>query len=257
MTGVQTCALPIYTAEGDRGTTGATQTAQALALDEGLVPDGERQRVLNALVELVHAHHPHGPGPHLSGGTIGLGPIVRALHEGGRDDVLWEVLQQNTPPSYGHFLTPTPANPDGLTTLPEQWDLANSRNHMILAQIEEWFHAGLAGIRQPRHGVAYRHLLIDPRPVGDLTHASGTYRTPHGQVTTAWTRQRNTFHLRVHIPANTTADIHVPTTDGHPPQVTDGHADLDHIRDNRAVYHVGSGRYAFTSPVPTPGSTRP
>ncbi|MFF5652140.1 family 78 glycoside hydrolase catalytic domain [Streptomyces collinus] len=67
-----------YTAVGSRGGTGATQAAQALALDEGLVPEAQRGRVLDALVELVHAHRPFGGGPHFSGGTIGLAPIVRA-----------------------------------------------------------------------------------------------------------------------------------------------------------------------------------
>ena len=107
-------ALGRYTTDGNLGTTGATQAAQALALDEGLVPDGERQRVLDALVELIASYHPSGGGPHLSGGTIGLAPTVRALTNGGRDDVLWNVLQEDTQPSYGFFLASTAANPDGL-----------------------------------------------------------------------------------------------------------------------------------------------
>ena len=38
-------------AGGRVGTTGATQRAQAVALDAGLVPEGEHQNVLNALVD--------------------------------------------------------------------------------------------------------------------------------------------------------------------------------------------------------------
>lgn len=235
-----------YTAAGPRGTDGATQAAQALALDEDLVPPHERHRVLAALVDLVRGYRPHGGGPHLSGGTIGLGPTVRALHEGGRDDVLWEVLQEDTRPSYGYFLRPTTAQPDGLTTIPEQWDLANSLNHMILVQIEEWFHSGLVGIRQPRGGVAYRELVIDPRPVGDLTHASGGYRTPYGEVTVEWTRRSGVFHLTAQIPAHTTAEIRVPLAAGSRPEVTEGRATPRRVTGDRAVYQVGSGRYAFT-----------
>lgn len=52
--------------------TGATRTAQALALDAGLVPADRRAEVLDALVELVYAFHPNGTGPHFSGGTIGM-----------------------------------------------------------------------------------------------------------------------------------------------------------------------------------------
>ncbi|NEA98773.1 alpha-L-rhamnosidase [Streptomyces sp. SID13726] len=239
-------SLGRYTADGDRGTAGATQAAQALALDEGLVPDGEHGKVLDALVELVHAHQPFGGGPHFSGGTIGLAPIVRALHEGGHDDVLWAVLQEDTRPGYGYFMAPTTANPGGLTTIPENWDLGASKNHMILLQIEEWFHSGLAGIRQPRGGVAYRELVIDPRPVGDLTHVAGSYRTPYGEVTTEWTRERGVFRLRVEVPPNTTAEIRVPTGGGKPQTVPSG-ARFERVEGDRAVYSVRSGSYVFAA----------
>ncbi|WP_329342943.1 glycoside hydrolase family 78 protein [Streptomyces sp. NBC_00663] len=237
-------SLGRYTAQGAQGGTGATQAAQALALDEGLVPEGEREKVLDALVELVRAHQPYGGGPHFSGGTIGLAPIVRALHEGGRDDVLWDVLQEDTRPSYGYFMQPTTANPGGLTTVPEQWDMGNSKNHMILLQIEEWFHSGLAGIRRPRGGVGYRELLIDPRPVGTLTHVAGHYRTPYGEVSSEWTRTDGVFRLRVEVPPNTTAEIRVPTRGGKPEPTPDG-ARFERVDGDRAVYRVGSGTYVF------------
>ncbi|MDX2702089.1 family 78 glycoside hydrolase catalytic domain [Streptomyces sp. PA03-6a] len=235
-----------YTAQGNAGTTGATQAAQALALDEGLVPEGERQRVLDALVELVHAFRPFGGGPHFSGGTIGLAPIVRALMDGGRDDVLWDALQEDTRPSYGFFMAPTTANPQGLTTHPEQWDMGNSKNHMILLQIEEWFHSGLAGIRQARGTAGYRYLVIDPRIVGDLTHVEGSYQTPQGQVASEWTLKRGTFRLKVDVPPNTTAEVRVPKGGRTPHDVPKG-ATFRRIEGDRAVYHVPSGTYVFVA----------
>ncbi|MCW8100343.1 alpha-L-rhamnosidase-related protein [Streptomyces tauricus] len=84
---------------------------QALALDEGLVPADQRARALDALVELVNRFQPFGGSPHFSGGTIGLAPIVRALMDSRRNDVLGQVLQEDTQPSYGFFLAPTTANP--------------------------------------------------------------------------------------------------------------------------------------------------
>ena len=153
---------------GNAGPEGATQTAQALALDAGLVPADRRAHVLDALVELVYAFHPNGDGPHFSGGTIGMAPTVRALADGDRDDVLWDLLQQNDQPSYGFFMESTPANPGGMTTIGERWTRGDSKNHMILAQIEEWFHTGLAGIRTAAGSTAYRKLVFQPKPVGDL-----------------------------------------------------------------------------------------
>lgn len=239
-------ALGRYTTAGNLGTDGATQAAQALALDEGLVPDSERPRVLDALVELINGYHPFGGGPHFSGGTIGLAPTIRALIDGRRDDVVWNVLQENTQPSYGFFLTPTPANPSGLTTMPEQWDIQNSKNHMILAHIDEWFHSALAGIRQPRGAAGYRRLVIDPRVVGDLSHVEGSYLTPYGEVASAWVRKEHTFQLKVKIPSNTAAEVWVPTG-GRMAHVAPGGATFLRIEGDRAVYSVAPGAYVFTA----------
>jgi alpha-L-rhamnosidase len=239
-------ALGRYTSEGNLGATGATQAAQALALDEGLVPDSERQRVLDSLVELIHSYHPFGGGPHFSGGTIGLAPTVRALMDGGRDDVLWDVIQENTRPSYGFFMAPTTANPNGLTTIPEFWDLHDSKNHMILLQIEEWFHSGLLGIRQAPGSVGYRKLVIDPRIVGDLTEVEGHYQTPQGVVAAHWVRKNGTFTMKLEVPPNTTTEVRVPTGGGAVHVTRDG-ATLDRIDGDRAVYRVQPGSYVFTT----------
>jgi alpha-L-rhamnosidase len=250
-----------YTAEGNAGTTGATQTAQALALDAGLVPSSERQAVLDALVELVYAFQPPSnrpttalertedglsDGPHFSGGTIGMASIVRALSAGGRDDVLWDLLQENEQPSYGFFMEPTVANPGGMTTMGERWNRGDSKNHMILAQIEEWFHAGLAGIRAAEGTTAYRDLVIQPKVVGDLRYVKGTYTTPQGTARSEWTRTGDRLRLTVTVPPNSTAEVWVPTLGG---KVTDAprRAQLLRADAGYTVYRAPSGTYTFTT----------
>lgn len=233
-------SLRRYTAEGNGGTTGAPQTAQALALDAGLVPDGERPAVLNALVELVYAFHPNGDGPHFSGGTIGMASTVRALSAGGRDEVLWDLLQEDDQPSYGYFMQPTTANPHGMTTIGERWNLGDSKNHMILAQIEEWFHTGLAGIRV--NGA--RSVLIQPKVVGDLTQVSGSYQTAQGTVRSEWSKTDRSFRLTVRVPANTTAEIWVPAYAG--TVLKPGRAEFLRSESGYSVYRTGSGAFTFT-----------
>jgi alpha-L-rhamnosidase len=235
-----------YTTAGDAGAAGATQTAQALALDAGLVPDGERQAVLDALVELVHAFHPDGDGPHFSGGTIGMAPTVRALADGGRDDVLWELLQEDEQPSYGFFMESTSANPGGMTTMGERWNRGDSKNHMILAQIEEWFHTGLAGIREAGGSTAYRKLVFQPKPVGDLTFVTGSYETPQGVARSAWTRGDRRFRLTVDVPPNTAAEVWVPAKDARS-VVSPHRATFQRMAGSYAVYTVPSGSYAFSA----------
>ncbi|MEU5877873.1 family 78 glycoside hydrolase catalytic domain [Spirillospora sp. NPDC047279] len=235
-----------YTATGDAGADGATQTAQALALDAGLVPAGRRPQVLGALVELVQAFHPNGEGPHFSGGTIGMAPIIRALADGGRDDVLWDLLQTNDQPGYGYFMESTPANPGGMTTIGERWTRGDSKNHMILAQIQEWFHAGIAGIRTAPGAIAADRLIYQPKPVGDLRYAHGTFATPYGTARSAWTTTQHTFRLQITVPAGTTAEVRVPA-DGRPGP-TPPRATFLRLADGHAVYTVPAGQFTFTAP---------
>ncbi|WP_127505964.1 alpha-L-rhamnosidase [Actinoplanes solisilvae] len=227
------------------GPEGPTQAAQALALDAGLVPADSRGKVLDALVELIYSFHPNGTGPHFSAGTIGMGPTVRALMNGDRDDVLWEVLQQNDQPSYGYFMEPTPANPNGMTTIGERWSRGDSKNHMILAQIEEWFHAGIAGIQAAPGSQAYDRLVFKPKPVGDLTKADGSYETPAGWARTSWTKKDGRFALSVTVPANTTAEVWLPATDKRAVSASN-RAVFQRIDGAYAVYAVASGAHSFT-----------
>jgi alpha-L-rhamnosidase len=235
-----------YTAAGNAGTAGATQAAQALALDAGLVPDEERDAVVDALVELVYAFHPNGDGPHFSAGTIGMAATVRALAAAGRDDVLWDLLQEDEQPSYGYFMESTVANPGGMTTIGERWNRGDSKNHMILAQIEEWFHSGILGIREAAGSTAYRKLVFQPKIVGDLTFAKGSYRTPAGEARAEWHKGDHGLRLTVTVPTNTGAEVWVPTLGGRVTGVP-GRADFVRVDGGYAVYRVASGTYTFTS----------
>jgi alpha-L-rhamnosidase len=246
-----------YTAAGNGGTAGATQTAQAVALDAGLVPEVERANVLSALVENIYAYQPFGGGPHFSGGTIGLAPAVRALLEAGRSDVLWDVMQEDTRPSYGFFMQPTAAHPEGLTTHPERWTLGDSQNHMILLQIEEWFHTGVAGIKQAPGSVAYRELIYKPTPVGDLTHAKGHYTTPQGTARSEWRRDATGItRFDVTVPANTEATVYVPATSAAQTFAATGSGDARYLRyeDGYQVYDVAAGDVTFLQGTSTDGT---
>jgi alpha-L-rhamnosidase len=115
---------------------------------------------------------------------------------------------------------------------------------MILAQIEEWFHAGLAGIRAADGTTAYRELVFQPKVVGDLTFVRGSYETPQGLARSEWTRKDGRFRLAVTVPPNTTAEVWVPTVDG-AVLGTPHRARLLRIDGNYAVYRVASGSYTF------------
>jgi alpha-L-rhamnosidase len=117
---------------------------------------------------------------------------------------------------------------------------------MILAQIEEWFHTGLAGIRPANGAIAYRSLVVQPKLVGDLTHVKGSYRTPHGTARSEWTRTDRRFTLAVTVPPNTDAEVWVPVQNGHHVQAP-RRAQFIRVDGTYAIYRVNSGTYTFTT----------
>jgi alpha-L-rhamnosidase len=131
----------------------------------------------------------------------------------------------------------------------ERWTRGDSKNHMILAQIEEWFHTGLAGIRPGDGTVAYRALVVQPKVVGDLTSVKGSYETPHGVARSEWARTDRWFRLTVEIPTNTSAEVWVPLRGGHV-VATPRRAEFLRVEGDYAVHRVPSGTFVFITATP-------
>lgn len=124
--------------------------------------------------------------------------------------------------------------------------------HDILAQIDEWFHASVAGIRATGLGALSEAwadgLVFRPTPVGDIGSAGGTYETLWGQARSEWSRTGGgEFGLTVTVPCNTRAEVHVPT-DGGDVQAP-GRAEFVRTEDGCAVYIVPSGTHTFNSTI--------
>lgn len=235
-----------YSADGTTDA-GATQAAQALALDAGLVPAELREQVLDYMIDDIYAFDPESAGgPHFSGGTIGMAPIVRVLRDNNRADVLWDLLQEDSYPGYGYFLQSTPQNPGGFTTIGERWTRGDSRNHMILAQIEEWLQGGVAGLQLAEGSVAGDSLVFKPQPTGNLRYAETSRMLSGGTAKVHWEKSDGRFTMSIEVPPNTTAEVWVPT-DGRRALATPTRATFERVEGDHAVYSVGAGSYEFIS----------
>ncbi|MCP9948602.1 family 78 glycoside hydrolase catalytic domain [Actinomadura madurae] len=222
-----------------------SQAGDAFALDLGIVPDGQRQAVLDHLVASIKAG-----GHHLTVGEIALPAVFRTLSAAGRDDVILAVAQQVTSPSYGYQVA------HGATSLTEYWDGPTgygSQNHFMLGAIDEWFGAGLAGIRQADESAAFGSLVIRPAVVGDLTRAASSYETPRGTVSSSWRRSGHDLRLDVTVPPGAPARVEVPLLGASGAKAPAGAKPLG-VQDGRAVYEVGSGSWTFA--VRTPAAVR-
>ena len=223
----------------DRG----SQTDYAMPLVTGLVPEEDRHTVLDKLVADVRQHQNH-----VTAGDIGFHYVVSALLDGGRSDVLFDMLSKTDSPSYGYQLA------KGATTLTEAWDSnpKSSQNHFMLGHAEEWFYRGLAGIDFDLSRARGDQIRIKPTPAGDVTEASATYDSVLGRIASRWSRNAKRMTLRVEIPPNSQALICVPNLSQHHVAEMGRHAGEKKVSrvglaGDFTVFRVESGEFQFVS----------
>jgi alpha-L-rhamnosidase len=220
------------------------QTALSCALYQELVPTEDRPAVLASLVAAVEKCDNH-----IDTGILGAKYLLNTLTDCGRTDVAYQIAAQKTEPGWGWWVE------QGATTLWESWGGTDSRNHIMFGDISAWFVKALAGINPDPSGPGFRHILIQPHVVGDLTSATAHYDSVRGRIESGWRLEGDRLTLRVRIPANATAIVRVPTTD--PKSVTEAADAGGALTAAGIVRHaaepgfvaveVGSGEYVFRS----------
>jgi hypothetical protein len=219
-----------------------SQTANAIALYAGLVPDERREAILQNLIDDIR-----GRGNALTAGDVGYRYVLRALEDGGRSDVIFDMNSRYDVPGYGWQLA------HGATALTESWQAYGfvSNNHFMLGHLMEWLYGGLGGIRQQENSIAFREIVIDPQTVGDVRDASTSYESPYGTIRCRWALTDKYYGMEVSVPANSTAEIRLPATDVR--QVTTHGLPLSDAKEITVVgteagklrIKVGSGDYRF------------
>jgi len=221
-----------------------SQTAMSMPLCVGLVDEEHRPAVFKNLVDSIVA-----TGKKLTAGDVGYHYLVEALHAGGVSWLLFDMNYRDDVPGYGFQLK------KGATTLTESWPALEevSNNHLMLGHIMEWFYYGISGISQAENSVGYKNIIIRPEPVGDLTHAKGTFKTPYGLISSEWKTDNGNFTLDIHIPPNTTADVSLPfipgaaiSLDGKPVEKSKD-AKVMGTKGNKRIIRIGSGTYRFNA----------
>jgi hypothetical protein len=214
-----------------------SQCANAIPLVMGICEPTNRAAVVAAIVRDVRSR-----GNGLTAGDVGYRYLLRALADGGRSDVVFDMNNQTNKPGYGMQLA------KGKTSLTEAWDGGSSQDHFMLGQIEEWFYHDLAGIQNGRESAGFKDIVIDPQPVGNVIWVKASYDSIRGKIVSNWKRDDKTFTLNITVPPNTTATVFVPAKSAG--AVTeDGKTGVTFLRmeKGRAVFHIQSGDYEFRS----------
>ncbi len=230
-----------------------TQTAYAMALSFGLLPDHLVHKAADYLAQDVEKFR------HLTTGFLGTPLLCETLSDIGRDDLAFMLLNRTKYPSWLYPVT------QGATTIWERWDGQksdgtfqdvgmNSFNHYAYGAIGEWLYSHVAGIAPDPKMPGYKSFYLSPHPGGGLTNVSAEYLSIHGTIKSDWKIGDGTFIYNIEIPANTEATVVLPSAllsevrlnGAALDDTTKGNAKQE---NNRVTIKMGSGSYSFQYPV--------
>jgi alpha-L-rhamnosidase len=220
------------TGQYDKG----SQTANAMPLDLGLVPEGKSAEVLEHVIADIHTHNDH-----VTTGEVGYPYMLRALMQAGRSDVLMTMMMRKDAPSYGSQLEA------GATSLTEAWD-ANpraSQDHFMLGGAEEWFYRGLGGIDFDLSRTKEERITIRPQIVDGVEWVRCGYGSKLGKIESDWKKAGGVLTMDVTIPAGASAMVWVPVKDRQALTASEAGAAKVRTEAGAALYRVGSGSYRF------------
>jgi alpha-L-rhamnosidase len=188
--------------------TPATQASYLLPLAFNLFDDVDITNAQNHLItEIQNADN------HLRTGFLGTPLLAPVLQKMGRSDLMFDILFKESYPSWFYSIN------NGATTTWERWnsyslkdgfnkEKMNSLNHYAYGAVAQWFYEGILGINAASAG--FKEINIAPQFNQRLTNASGSYKTPQGEVKVSWKVVQGKLDMQVTIPKNSRANFVLP-----------------------------------------------
>jgi len=219
-----------------------SQASLIMPLYFGMVPEGKEALVLKKLEDNIHQRDDH-----LSTGFVSNPYLLHGLTDLGRADLVGKMVNQKDHPSfystsrYGVFM--------------ETWTAGMAQMPSLGGGCIGWLYRAVLGIRTDLKAPGFKHFIIKPEMMSEVTWAKGSYDSIRGRIVSDWKLNGNTFTLHVEVPANTTATVYLPTTSagsvkegGKPVRSVKGVKFL-RLENGYALYEVVPGSYDFNSVV--------
>ena len=228
------------------------QTGYALAFTMDLLPADRKQATAAHFQKAVERK-----GNHLATGFIGTPRLLPGLTRAGLTDTAYRLFLNETFPSWLFQVKL------GATTMWERWDGwtpdkgfqdpgMNSFNHYAFGSVGEWMFRSAAGIETEGGGTAFKKIIFRPRVGEGLDHASATYDSIRGTISSSWKRGADgKLTLSFTLPPNTTATAYLPSAD--PSRITESGKPVTEAKGVRflwtesghTVLRLESGNYTF------------
>lgn len=220
-----------------------SQTAQALPLALGLVPDEMEEKVRQRLLDAIDMRNGH-----ISAGFIGGNFTMDYLPGNGYFDVAYKMLTQPESPGWLHMVR------SSKSTMSESINLngPGSGHHPYGAYIGFWLYKYLGGIRADEDKPGFREFIIEPGLGSGLEEACTSYHSLYGEIVSAWKKRGGRITLTIRVPANSVAELILPS------EMIGGNLRVNNTRirnipaislitagNGKTHYSVGSGTYEF------------
>ncbi len=187
--------LPEFSLDTDR----QAQLVRPLALN--LLNEKQTEFAKHRLIEALEHY-----GWRLGTGFLST-PLILDVLAGIDIEAAYRLLENEEMP--GWLFMPK----NGATTVWESWEGTEAQggiaslNHYSKGAVCTWLFKTMCGIRI----AGENHFVIAPRPGGSFTHAKAEYQSVYGLVTSGWEKTDDGYVLTVTTPANTTAEVILPT----------------------------------------------
>ena len=166
------------------------------------VPEEHKADVVASLKKEIEEN-----GGHLNTGIFGTQIFFDVLCDNGLQEMAYAAMCKKDQPSYGWWLE------QGAKTMWEYWDGKKSRNHPMFGGGLTWLYTRIAGLQTDPAEPGYRHIIVRPTPMGDLTWASYETETPSGKASVRWDIKKGKFIIKVLVPDGSHASVYLPGSD--------------------------------------------
>ncbi|WP_288732850.1 alpha-L-rhamnosidase [uncultured Parabacteroides sp.] len=195
----------------EESTTFGSQTADAMALDFGLVPAGDEKAVSDAIVRNMKEKY----DGFMHTGIFGLGRIGQALSRFGNSKMAWDMFTKTGENSFAYMWTDADAT-SLWEILPvngkskEKCLAGSSLNHPMQGGYDTWFYEDIAGIRPDVSGPGFKVIHFEPTMTSYLSWAKASIETPYGRTASEWSQEENSLVWIITLPPNTSGIVALP-----------------------------------------------
>jgi len=197
----------LYNAQGK---TFGSQTADAMALDFGLVPKGDEKAVADAIVSNMNEKYKG----FMHCGIFGLSRIGSMLARYGNSQTAWSMFTRKGENSFGWMWSSADATSLWevlpINVFSQKAGDPASHNHPMQAGYDVCFYEDIAGIRPDASGYGFKVIRFEPLFTGYLPWAKASIESPYGTVVSSWKKESDKFTWQITIPANSSGLVALP-----------------------------------------------